>query len=176
MNKRVKELEDLIVLHKELYYQGKATISDEAYDQLEEELKTLCPESPILIMVGALQKSDNKIKHEKKMLSLEKTYENEKLKSWIGDEEIIATFKYDGSACSLVYKEGTLYNAKTRGDGVWGEGILEKVFFIKDIPRKIQVQEIYEVRGEIYCTEDNFIELSKHMEKIGLEKPMSLRI
>jgi DNA ligase (NAD+) len=179
MNKRVRELEELILHHKNLYYQGKPQISDEEYDRLEDELRELHPESSALIMVGASVKSDNKIKHEKKMLSLEKTYDLEKLKSWIGSENVLSTFKYDGSACSIVFEERRIKSAKTRGDGVYGENILEKVFFIRDIPKKTNNSKLsiseFEVRGEIFCTEDNFIELSKQMEKSGLDKPMSLR-
>lgn len=175
MNKRVKELEDQIIYHKNLYYQGKAKISDEDYDRLEDELSSLFPESPVLKMVGSVLPKSNKVKHDKKMLSLEKTYDPEKLKSWIEERPVISTFKYDGSACSLIYEDGLLTNAKTRGDGQAGEGILPKVLYIKDIPKRISNQTTLEVRGEIYCKEDDFIDLSKEMEKLGLERPSSLR-
>lgn len=175
MKKSIKEIEDAIILHKNLYYQGKAKISDEDYDLLEEELKERSPESPILQMVGSTTKLNQKIRHEKKMLSLEKTYEQEKLKKWMGDHEVLSTFKYDGSACSLVYQEGLLSIAKTRGDGQFGENIQKKVFYIENIPKRIEENSKIEIRGEIYCTHEDFIELSKEMEKQGLDLPTSLR-
>ncbi len=175
MKSRVQELEDQIIFHKNLYYQGNAKISDEDFDRLETELKDICPSSPVLKMVGASPKTSSKIKHNSKMLSLEKTYDVEKLKTWIGDEDVVAMFKYDGSACSLVYENGLLVNAKTRGDGLWGEDILTKVLYIEEIPKRIETKELCEVRGEIYCKEEAFINLSKKMEKIGLDRPTSLR-
>lgn len=175
MNKRVKELEDALILHKNLYYQGKAKISDENYDQLELELKKISPQSPVLQMVGATPRQSQKIKHDKKMLSLEKTYDEEKLKSWMRQEVVVSTFKHDGSACSLIYVDGILSIAKTRGDGQYGENILNKVLYINNIPKRIQLNGTVEVRGEIYCTENDFIDLSKQMEKNKLETPTSLR-
>lgn len=175
MKKTIQEIEDAIIKHKNLYYQGKAKISDEEYDQLENELEKLDPNSPVLSMVGSAPQQSKKIQHDKKMLSLEKTYDMEKLKQWVGSAEVVTMFKYDGSACSLVYEEGLLSVAKTRGDGEWGEDIKRKVIFIKDIPKRAQYLKKFEVRGEIYCTEDNFLELSKEMKKIGLEQPSSLR-
>jgi len=65
--KRIQELEKSILYHKELYYQGKAAISDEQYDQLEEELKALDSENLVLQLVGFNQaESSKKVKHEKK--------------------------------------------------------------------------------------------------------------
>jgi len=175
MNKRIKELEDAIILHKNLYYQGKAKISDETYDQLEIELKNISPNSSVLQMVGATPKSSQKIKHDKKMLSLEKTYDEEKLKDWMDNQVVLSTFKYDGSACSLVYHDGALQIAKTRGDGQFGENILNKVIYIDDIPKRISHEGRVEIRGEIYCTQENFIDLTKEMEKNKLDAPTSLR-
>lgn len=177
MKKRLQELEDLIIRHKNLYYQGKAEISDEEYDALEEELLNTYPESPVLQMVGAKKLQKAKIKHDKKMLSLEKTYDEEKLKAWIDGHEVISMYKYDGSACSLIYENNTLVTAKTRGDGEFGEDILSKVIFIKDIPKRLtnSGEEKIEVRGEVYCTEENFLELSKEMKNKKLETPNSIR-
>lgn len=175
MSKRVKDLEDSIIFHKNLYYQGRAKISDEDYDKLEDELKILSPQSPVLQMIGAKSKGNNKIKHDKKMLSLEKTYDSEKLKSWINNQEVLSMFKYDGSACSLVYNDGLLVKAKTRGDGIEGESIINKILYLSDVPKRIKSIEPIEVRGEIYCTQDNFIKLSNQMDKLGLDRPSSLR-
>jgi DNA ligase (NAD+) len=173
---RVQELEKLILHHKELYYRGDAEISDEAYDKLEIELKKLDPANPILKLVGHMKLDNNlKVAHQRKMLSLDKTYDEKDLMKWIGKEEAISVHKIDGSSCSLIYKEGNLFMAKTRGDGQFGENITKKAMFIADIPKAIKDQEEIEVRGEIFCVETNFFHLSKNMEELGLEKPSSQR-
>jgi DNA ligase (NAD+) len=173
---RIQELERLILHHKELYYRGKAEISDEAYDKLEAELRSLDKENPILKLVGHMQIDNNlKVAHQKKMLSLDKTYDEKDLQKWIGKEDVISVLKIDGSSCSLLYKDGHLAMAKTRGDGSFGENITKKAMFIPDIPKAIPCQEEIEVRGEIFCNEINFFQISKEMEKLGLEKPTSQR-
>jgi DNA ligase (NAD+) len=173
---RIQELERLILHHKECYYQGKAEISDERYDLLEEELRSLDPSNPVLYLVGFKQsESLNKTEHKKKMLSLEKTYDEKDLLKWIGGKEVLSIFKIDGSSCSLVYEKGHLVIAKTRGDGQFGENITKKAVFISDIPKFVPGGENFEVRGEVYCVEKKFFELSKEMEDLKLEKPSSQR-
>jgi DNA ligase (NAD+) len=175
-NKSILDLEKLIIYHKEKYYSGHAEISDEDYDKLENELKSLDPENPVLFIVGS-QKQDNlkKIEHQKKMLSLDKTYESADLQKWIGSEDVISMYKIDGSSCSLIYEKGHLKLAKTRGDGQFGENITKKALFIPDIPKYTPGQRNFEVRGEVYCIEKNFFALSAEMEKLGLETPSSQR-
>lgn len=174
--KRIQELEKLILQNKELYYRGEAKISDEEYDKLEAELSKLDPENPILKLVGHMQIDKNlKVAHNKKMLSLDKTYEEKDLIKWIRDKDVISVFKIDGSSCSLIYKDGHLAMAKTRGDGQYGENITKKAMFIPSIPKAIPIKDEIEVRGEIFCIEENFFHLSKEMEELGLEKPTSQR-
>ncbi len=175
MKKNIRELEKLIERHKELYYLGQAEITDHEFDELEEELRLLSPESAILKSVGIKQRSDNKVKHEQKMLSLAKTYKIDELESWMDSREIISMYKIDGMSCSLIYEEGELVMAKTRGDGSFGENITAKALEIKSIPKRISEKTKIEVRGEIYCEERNFFELSDEMVSLGLEKPTSQR-
>lgn len=173
---RIQELEKLILHHKERYYKGQAEISDEKYDQLEEELKSLDPENPMLKLVGFQQdESTNKVAHQRKMLSLDKTYDEADLLKWIGKENVVSVFKIDGSSCSLVYEYGHLKVAKTRGDGSTGENITKKAFFISDIPKSVPSGDSFEVRGEIYCVEAQFVHLSEEMKELGLEAPTSQR-
>jgi DNA ligase (NAD+) len=174
--KRIQHLEKQILHHKERYYQGKAEISDEQYDKLEDELKKIDPGNPVLELVGFKQsETTNKVEHQKKMLSLDKTYDETDLLKWIGNEEVISVFKIDGSSCSLIYEEGHLVTAKTRGDGTFGENISKKTVFIPDIPKSIPSNQSLEIRGEVYCIEKNFFELSKEMQAMGLEAPTSQR-
>lgn len=173
---RIQELEKLILHHKELYYTGHAEISDERYDHLEAELKSLDPENPVLQLVGFKQaESTSKVEHQRKMLSLDKTYDDADLAKWIGKEEVVSVFKIDGSSCSLIYENGHLVTAKTRGDGQFGENITKKAVFIPDIPKHVGKKGSFEVRGEVYCVEKNFFTLSKEMQGLGLEAPTSQR-
>ena len=173
---RIQELEKHILHHKERYYLGNAEISDEKYDKLEAELKKLDPENPVLKLVGFKQTENiDKVPHQKKMLSLDKTYDEKDLTKWVGKEEVVSVFKIDGSSCSLIYENGHLVTAKTRGDGLLGENITKKAIFIPDIPKHVSGNRSFEVRGEVYCIENNFFVLSKEMQDMGLEGPTSQR-
>jgi DNA ligase (NAD+) len=173
---RIQELEKLILHHKERYYQGHPEVSDETYDHIEKELKSLDPENPVLNLVGFKQTENvDKVVHQRKMLSLDKTYEDKDLTKWIGKEDVVSVFKIDGSSCSLIYENGHLVMAKTRGDGQLGENITKKALFIPDIPKHISGKRSFEVRGEVYCVEKSFFTLSKEMQAMGLEAPTSQR-
>jgi len=172
---RKKTLENSILKHKNLYYQGKPEISDFSYDALEEELKELSPDSPVLSVVGSSHFVDEKVEHDKKMLSLNKTYKLEDLIKWSDNKEVLSTFKIDGSSCSLIYKDGKFVLGKTRGDGRFGENISKKILFIDHVPKKLNKNLSIEVRGEVYCTEESFLNLSEIMTKQGMEKPTSQR-
>ena len=171
----IKVLERQIIKHKNLYYQGKPEISDFEYDGLEEKLKKIDPGNSSLLIVGSSIFKDEKIEHTHKMLSLNKTYKIDDLIKWQDNRVLLSTFKIDGSSCSIVYKNGKLVMAKTRGDGRYGENITKKILFLLHIPREITIKETVEVRGEVYCTEENLVRLSSVMEELGLEKPTSQR-
>lgn len=172
---RIQKLESEIVKHKALYYQGRPELTDSAYDKLEEELRKMDPKNPVLNLVGTTSSSSNKVKHDKKMLSLEKTYILEDLVSWMGSEEILSTMKLDGISCSLIYEDGELLIAKTRGDGSFGENITSKVLWITNVPKGITRKNKIEIRGELFCDEESFFKLSKEMVEMELEKPTSQR-
>lgn len=172
---RVRELENLIKYHKALYYAGKPEISDFDYDKLEEELKSLDSNNPILNLVGSELKSLDKVKHDSKMLSLGKTYVIDELVKWAEKNEVLGIYKVDGVSCSLIYENGVLTVAKTRGDGQYGENITNKVKWMKGIPQTISHKDRIEIRGEMYCDEKSFIQLSDEMISNGLDKPTSQR-
>jgi len=172
----IKNLELELVRHKNLYYQGKAEVSDIEYDKLEDQLRTLDPQNEVLEIVGSTEFSNEKVKHDQKMLSLNKTYKLEELLTWADNKTVLSTFKIDGSSCSLIFKKGKLYVAKTRGDGKFGENITNKILCIEHIPKILKSYKFdLEIRGEVYCREDHFFNLSVEMEKMGLEKPSSQR-
>ena len=173
---KIKSLEVEILKHKNLYYQGKPEISDYEFDKLEEELKNLDPKNPVLSFIGSSFFIGEKVEHASKMLSLNKTYKLEELERWMDTKEVVSTFKIDGSSCSLIYNSGKLTLAKTRGDGRFGEKITNKVLYIDHVPKSLEgYNKNFEIRGEIFCREKDFIHLSQEMEKLNLEKPTSQR-
>lgn len=174
MNKTIKKLEEEIVFHRDLYYQGIPKISDEQFDELEDKLKKIDPQNPVLKLVGSI-KSSNKVAHKSKMLSLEKTYSLKDLTDWIDDKPVISMYKIDGSSCSLIYENHKLVMAKTRGDGSFGEDITAKVIWMNCIPKTIDISFLVEIRGEIYCREEEFLNLSNEMENYKLDRPSSQR-
>mgnify|MGYP000193025587 CR=1 FL=1 len=173
--KNIEELEKLIKHHKVLYYQGRAEIADHEYDKLEDELKERSPNSAILKVVGSLVKSEAKVKHDEKMLSLSKTYILDELVSWMEERPVLSMYKIDGMSCSIIYENGKMVLAKTRGDGSFGENITQKTLWINSIPKNINSPERIEVRGEIFCEEASFFHLSDEMVALGLDKPTSQR-
>ncbi len=173
---RIQELEKLIKHHKAMYYQGRPEITDHEYDKLEDELKNLDPENRILEFIGSKVESQDKVKHDKKMLSLGKTYIVDDLIKWKGNEDILSTMKIDGVSCSLIYENGHLVLAKTRGDGTFGENITQKVMWMNTVPSALPDKtKSFEVRGELFCREEEFFHLSEEMVSLGLEKPTSQR-
>lgn len=173
---RIQELEKLIKHHKAMYYQGRPEIGDHEYDKLEDELRKLDPENRMLDYIGSKVESQDKVKHDKKMLSLGKTYVVDDLVKWKGEEDILSTLKIDGVSCSLIYENGHLVMAKTRGDGAFGENITQKVMWMNTVPSALPDKtKSFEVRGELFCREEEFFHLSEEMQSLGLEKPTSQR-
>ncbi len=166
-----------IMRHKRLYYAGRPEISDIDYDKLEDELKLLAPNHPVLGIVGAvnIESANSKVTHDLPMLSLDKTYDVKDLLKWASGHEVMGTLKVDGTSMSLVYREGRFSLAKTRGDGRQGEDVTAKLKWVADAIPQIDVVESFEVRGELYCSESNFLSLAEEMQSLGLERPSSPR-
>jgi DNA ligase (NAD+) len=178
---RVAELAELVLKHKRLYYAGKPEISDREFDELEDELRRTAPDHPALAAVGTAPETDlPKVRHEEPMLSLQKTYEISELVRWASESTVVGTLKVDGVSMALVYEKGALVQAKTRGNGVVGEDVTPKVRWVPDaLPRladpKAAKDARLEIRGEMYCTESQFLKLSDRMAELGLERPTSPR-
>lgn len=172
------QLVEEILRHRRLYTAGTPEIADAAYDALELRLQTLAPDHPILQRVGAEVGIEGKVEHHIPMLSLAKTYEVDALFEWAQDRPVVGTWKIDGVSLSLVYQDGALVQAKTRGDGQWGEDVTHKVAWILDchprLPATAPIGEL-EIRGEVYCSEESFSHLLLEMEQLGLEPPSNPR-
>jgi DNA ligase (NAD+) len=172
----VNELVKLILHHKKAYYGGKAEISDPQYDRLEETLKALIPDHPVLSLVGDGEESQfRKISHNVPMLSLAKTYELQDVLDWAEGQEVMATLKIDGNSLSLVYQSGELKIGKTRGNGREGEDVTDKIRWVSECIPKIPLNGHVEVRGELYCSDSSFLELADEMVSRGMERPSNPR-
>lgn len=168
---------------REYYIEDNPSVDDQVYDQKMEELQALEAEWPELItrnsptqrIIGTVLKGFNKITHKVQMLSLADVFNEEELVEWVkkvkkevGEEtEFVAEMKIDGLAMSLVYQDGELQYAATRGDGTTGEDVTTNVLTIPDIPTRIPLMGRVEVRGEIYMPKESLIKLNEERTKTG---------
>jgi DNA ligase (NAD+) len=166
-----------IMRHKKLYYAGHPEIADVDYDKLEDELRQLAPNHPVLTVVGGvnIESANAKVTHDQPMLSLDKTYEVKDLLKWASGHDVLGTLKVDGTSMSLVYRDGQFQLAKTRGDGRQGEDVTAKLKWVTDAIPSVNLSKNFEIRGELYCSESNFLKLAEEMQSLGLERPTSPR-
>lgn len=122
------------------YYAGSPIISDEQFDRLAD--------SQGYNAVGARQ-HENKAKHLYQMYSLQKYYEDEGTRPLEGIKSIATSVKLDGAAISLLYVDGNLVQALTRGDGIEGQLITDKLLASSLVPHKIPHMGIVQITGEI---------------------------
>lgn len=192
----VHQLGRLIKDHKFHYYQGSPLISDESYDHLEDILRQLSPDHPMLEYVG--YNHHGKIQHQIPLLSLEKVREFKALVAWArkrhqspsgasvgGSVEVRGTYKLDGVSLSLIYAGGVFLLAKTRGDGNYGEDVTDRLTCLTSIPKQLGMagcqsprqgfEQSYEIRGELCCSKKAFEQLAREMVSRGLKAPSSER-
>ena len=168
---RIETLASQILLYKKLYYAGRAAIPDEAYDALEDELKSLAPSHPALLLVGyTLSDVSGKVSHEPPMLSLAKTYDLEDLFGFVSKQKTVCADKFDGMALALEYgSKGHLTRASTRGSGRAGEDVTEHLFHVVDIPKQLRnldrlQNHSLEIRGEVYFPVSAFAAFSEQFD------------
>ena len=183
--KRIDELCDLLDRYNyEYYVLNQSSVEDSEYDNLMEELILLekkYPQfkhktSPTSRVGGQVVDSFKKITHQVSMLSLGDVFNYDELRDFdrkvkeainTSDYQYVAELKIDGLAMSLVYENGELLYAATRGDGVTGEDVTSNVITIKSIPLKIPYKEHLEVRGEVYMPKASLENLNKELIKEG---------
>ena len=181
---RVKEITELLEKYNyEYYVLDNPSVSDAEYDRLMQELIMLenehpelrSPLSPTQRVGGMVQDSFKKIRHSRSMLSLANAFNEEDLRAFdkrvrdiIGGDKVryMAEMKIDGLGMSLVYRK-TLQYAATRGDGVEGEDVTSNVITIKSIPSRIDLEDEFEIRGEVYMPKASLEKLNKIQEEKG---------
>lgn len=185
MKERINELIDKINKASYEYYAlDNPTITDQEYDDLYNELLRIEEKYPELKRVDsptnrvggqALEKFE-KVTHETPMLSFDDIFNSDEIESFdnrikkvVKNPSYTLEPKMDGLSGSLIYKDGILVRAATRGDGVTGENITQNVKTIKSVPLKLTEKIDIEVRGEIYMSKLSFeranIEKRKNKEK-----------
>lgn len=150
------------------YDKGSPKVSDKHWDDVYFELKKLEEETGIILDNSPTQEiiydskvsELKKVKHNHDMLSLEKTKNIEEVNSFMNNKDCLIMSKMDGLSCSLLYQNGILISAETRGNGEIGEDITHNAFVIEFIPKKISYREELVVDGEIICTYKDFEQFS----------------
>jgi DNA ligase (NAD+) len=186
--KHIAQLRREIEEHNRRYYEEAApTISDRAYDRLYAELVDLearfpelvTPDSPTQRVGGKPLQAFAQIEHRLPMLSLDNTYSEEEVANFyaritrlLPNEKIPVVIepKVDGVAVSLLYENGKLKYAATRGDGLVGDDITQNIRTIRSVSERLRAAapKILEVRGEAFMDKDGFAKLNEERSKAGL--------
>ena len=197
IQEKYTKLRNEIEYHNNLYYnEDKPIISDMEYDALMRELKQLEQEYPELLknekngessptekIGGTASEKFSKVRHRMPMLSLSNTYNiseiedfdkrikkiilSENIKNHSKELEYILELKLDGLSISLIYENGALIQAVTRGDGQVGEDVTENIMEITTIPKKLKENISLEVRGEIILPISSFNRINQEREDEG---------
>lgn len=195
IQQKIEELRDELHQHNYNYYiLDEPTVSDFEFDAKLKELQDLeatypeyaDPNSPTLRVGGGITKNFPTVQHAYRMYSLDNSYDFNDLEDWenrilrtIDSEpvEFVAELKYDGASISILYENGKLAQAVTRGDGFHGDEITNNVRTISDIPLSLKgdFPNRFFIRGEIYLTRKNFNKINAGREEEGLDLFMNPR-
>ncbi|WP_370872621.1 NAD-dependent DNA ligase LigA [Arthrobacter bambusae] len=188
-----ENLADLVRKYRYAYYQEDApTVSDAEFDSLYrrlEELEALHPElvsndSPTQEVGGEVSAAFAAVEHLQRMYSLEDVFSLDELEAWVRKAEAsveklgtaasriawLTELKIDGLAVNLLYRDGKLVRAATRGDGTTGEDITHNVLTIKEIPRQLSgsgYPSEVEIRGEVFIPSKAFAEFNEALIESG---------
>lgn len=195
IKEKIEALRQELHQHNYNYYVlDNPTISDSEFDEKLRELRDLewanpeffDPNSPTVRVGGQVTKNFPTILHEFRMYSLDNSYNFEDLEDWYNrakksletdDIQFVTELKYDGASISVLYENGKLSQAVTRGDGFQGDQITANIKTIKDIPLQLHgdFPEKFYMRGEIYLTRENFDKINKDRDLEGLDIFMNPR-
>ena len=171
---RMQELVELLNKASKAYYQDASEIMtnfeyDKLYDELcelEKELGITMSNSPTVNVGYEVLSELPKERHEKPMLSLDKTKEIERLKEFLGDQEAFLSWKLDGLTIVLTYRDGELVKAVTRGNGEIGEVITNNAKTFKNLPLRIAYQGELILRGEAVIGYSDFEKINEEIEDV----------
>jgi len=159
----IRNLIDKLNYYTKLYDAGTPAITDYQWDnlyfmlvQLENEYKIYYPDSPTQSINYQIVNNLKKVEHNHKMLSLAKTKSIDDVTSFLGNNDFVAMAKMDGLTCSLLYEDGKLISAETRGNGIIGEDVTHNARVIPSIPKRINFKDRLVVDGEIICLVKDF--------------------
>lgn len=165
---RIDELVEQLNKWQEAYDNASPLVSDKEYDdsyfeliRLENKSGYIRKDSPTNEVIWYPQEGLHKVEHNHLMLSLDKTKEISVVKDFIGDKDVIFMAKMDGLTCSLLYENGKLVRAETRGNGRVGEDVTHNARIISSIPQTIDVKGTLVVDGEVICDTNTFQEFSE---------------
>jgi DNA ligase (NAD+) len=190
---RYEELKNLLLQYSYEYHVLDApTVNDAVYDSLMAELKEIearhpefiSPDSPTQRVGNELLGGFQKVEHRSRMLSLNDVFDASEVEAWVvrmdkllpgKKHEFFADIKMDGLACALIYVDGVLVQAVTRGDSFIGEDVTNNVRTIQNVPlrlRKTETTEPFlqgrtEIRGEIVMLKKDFQALNEKQRKDG---------
>ena len=166
-----KNIEKLISWAKAYYVDDEPIASDEEYDKLAREClefennnkNLINPNSPNRRVGGAILKGFKKANHLSRMWSQEDIFNDKELEDWIkraskvGENlEFFCQPKFDGASLNLIYENGILKQAITRGDGEVGEDVTQNAMTIQSIPLEISEKSLIEIRGEVVIKKSDF--------------------
>jgi len=181
---RIEYLTEYLLRQNQLYYiENTPEISDLEYDVLYRELRALETQFPQYIQensptqaVGAdiTLKSEKTKPHLQRMYSLDNAFSLEEVEVFLGRTSLLTPtvcleHKVDGLSINLIYQNGQLQDALTRGDGEAGEIVTENALTIPGIPKTIPYTQKIEIRGEVYMTKADFHRLNAEREQQGLK-------
>jgi DNA ligase (NAD+) len=183
---RIRELTEALNRHNYRYYVlNDPLISDFEFDRMMAELVRLekefpglaLPDSPASRVGGEITREFATVRHRYPMLSLSNTYsegeirdfDNRVRKALGRDVEYVCELKYDGVAISLLYENGRLTRAVTRGDGVQGDDVTANIRTIRSIPLQLygDYPAAFEIRGEVFMPRAAFDRLNQEREDVG---------
>ena len=184
----VIQLREELRQHNHNYYVlDNPTISDFDFDMKLKQLQILeaqhpelyDPKSPTLRVGGEVTKNFQTVVHAQRMYSLDNSYSKDDLLDWEtrikklvdGPIRYTCELKYDGASISITYKNGTLFQALTRGDGTQGDDVTANIKTIKSVPLKLRgdYPDNFEIRGEIILPFEGFEAMNKERISAGEE-------
>lgn len=174
------ELAAKVRKHRDLYYNGQPVITDGEFDELFRRLQKLEEDHPELAVPDSPTKEVGApaadtvfadVTHPERMMSLDNVFNEDEMREWLAKAPgpYLTELKIDGLSIDLVYENGELTRAATRGDGTTGEDITANARVIEDIPQKLtgDAPAFLEVRGEVFIRPEDFPELNELRQKEG---------